>query len=52
MYKTKTICLTKETEKMLIAQAKGMSLSQSALIRFLLIQNNKAQLKGGFSSDG
>ena len=41
MYIPKTISLTKETKTMLENQAKKMSLSHSALIRILLVQNAK-----------
>jgi hypothetical protein len=41
MYIPKTISLTKETVTLLEKQAKKMSLSHSALIRLLLLQNEK-----------
>jgi hypothetical protein len=41
MYIPITLCLTKETKTILKKQAEKLNLSQSALVRLLLIQNEK-----------
>lgn len=46
MYIPITLCLTDETKAMLEKQAKKLNLSQSALIRLLIIRNGKEGLYG------
>ena len=43
MYTPSTLCLTNETKSLLKKQAKALNLSQSALIRLLIIQNEKTR---------